>query len=130
MPRKKKRPYSTKKWIEPKTEAATEEEKTEEVAEEAPADPAVPTPEPGKFTLDQAIEQFKKNPKEETFWIPPEYPQGQAIAAGDIYIKFEKGIFRTSNPAEVETIMRSVGPGITYNMHIFAMSPGLRNLKK
>jgi hypothetical protein len=122
MARRKKRVYSTK----PRTaEGVLAPADTEEA--EAQPDPVVPAPEPGKFTLDQAIERFKKNPREEQFWCPGQ--KGFALAAGDMYLQFKDHFLTTSNPAEVEALMRSNDPGAKYNVQFFAMSPELRNIK-
>lgn len=120
---KKKPAYSTKNWVEP------EEPTIEAVEEAAEADPApvVPPPEPGKYTLDQAIERFKKNPKTEQFWCPE--TKGFALAVGDMYLQFKDHFFETSDPAEVEALMRANDPGARYNVQFFAMNPELRNLK-
>lgn len=89
-----------------------------------------PGPEPkakkvrSKFTLDQAVEWFEKDPHPEEFFCTG--PAGLAIAHGNHYLQFVKGKFMTSDPAEVKILM-----GLReYNQSIFAMNPVLRNLKK
>jgi hypothetical protein len=121
MARKKKRVYSTKPRVTEKAELAPA---TEEAAE---PDPVVPVPVGGKFTLDQAIGRFKKNPRKEQFWCPEQ--KGFALAVGNMYLQFKDHFLTTSNPAEVEALMRANDPGAKYNVHFFAMNPELRNIK-
>lgn len=116
---------STKKWVEPE-ESQAEAVGADEEAQPDPA-PAVEAPKPGKLTMDQAIEKFKKNPREVRFWCP--LRKGQSIAKGDHFIQFKDHWFKTSDPAEVEIIMRSTESNIKYNHDIYAEDPELRNLK-
>ena len=78
----------------------------------------------GRFTLDEAIKWFKKAPHPEKFFCTD--APGFALAQGNHYLKFKKGYFVTADPAEVEVLMRSR----QFNLHIFAVNPVLRNLKK
>ena len=116
---RKKRVYSTKSFIDPKPEGVLPP------AEEST--PEVPPPVDGRYTLDQAIERFKKNPREEQFWCPGK--KGFALAAGNRYLQFKDHFFTTCDPVEVELLMRSDDPGAKYNAHFFAINPELRNLK-
>ena len=130
MARKKKRVYSTKPAEPEKVDDdfSHDPEGTLPPATEEQPEPAAPAPEPGKFTLDQAIERFYKNPREEQFWCPDK--KGFALAVGNMYLQFKDHFFKTSNPAEVEALLRANDPGAKYNVHFFAMNPELRNLKK
>jgi hypothetical protein len=127
MARKKKRVYSTKTTKAPvadKVVADTQDpESIVEEIKEVVEDP--------RFTLDEAIGWFKNDPHQEEFFCP-ETP-GFALASGNHYLKFNAkpgstgpGYFRTSDPAEVEILMRSR----EFNLFIFATNPILRNLKK
>jgi hypothetical protein len=93
---------------------------------------AEPDPEPKdpRLTLNEAIEWFRKDPHEEVFFCP-ETP-GFALASGNHYLKFRPkpnstgpGYFRTSDPVEVEILMRAR----EFNLFYFAVNPVLRNLK-
>lgn len=123
----KKPAYSTKNWIEPEEPQTAAEEQAEAAMNDADPAPAVPAPEPGKHTLEQAIEQFKKNPRSEQFWCPG--TKGFALAVGNMYLQFKDHFFTTSDPKEVEALMRANDPGARYNVHFFAMNPDLRNIK-
>lgn len=124
MAKSKKRVYSTKSFIEPA------EENTDDFSHdpEGVLPPAAPDPEPGNFTLDQAIERFKKNPRQEQFWCPDK--KGFALAVGNMYLQFKDHFLITSDPKEVEALLRANDPGARYNVHFFAINPDLRNFKK
>lgn len=126
---KKKRVYSTKNWIEPEEPKVEDDFSHDPEGELPPADPepVVAAPEPGRYTLDQTIERFKKNPRAEQFWCPDK--KGFALAVGDMYLQFKDHFFTTSDPREIEALMRADDPGARYNAHFFAMNPELRNIK-
>jgi len=129
MPRKKtkKGMVSTKRFIQP-PEIVDIEPTSREIVEFDEPDPkpaALPT-------IDEAIAEFRKNPRMETFFCPG---RAVGIAHGNKYIKFEwdfrrnSGVYMTSDPQEVEIIMRSTESGIRYNVAIFAENPAIRNIK-
>ncbi len=80
------------------------------------------------LTMDEAIEEFRKNPRQEQFWCPEH--KGFALAAGNMYLEFKDHFLLTSDPAEVEALLRANDPGARYNVHFFSMSPELRNFRK
>jgi len=93
-------------------------------APEVPKAPKAPKASPAKFTLEEALAWFRKNPHKEAFFC--DGPAGFAIAKGDLYVQFKKGELETSDPAAVEVLMRAR----EYNTTIHAINPVLRNLKK
>ncbi len=96
-----------------------------EAVEAAEADPVEKDQEViCKFTLDEAIEWFRNDPHPEEFFCTG--PSGFALVHGNFYLKFEKGKFVTSDPAEVEILMRAR----EFNLFIYAVNATLRNLKK
>lgn len=128
---KKKRAYSTKDFMKKPDDDLIQNPIMPPAPEEnAEADPA---PRPAQLpTIDDAIEEFRKNPRKETFFSPG---LELGIAHGDTYIKFKwdqrryAGVYVTDNPKEVEIIMRAVDPGIRYNVAVFADNPALRNIR-
>ncbi|MHC4316639.1 MAG: hypothetical protein ACYSW3_29705, partial [Planctomycetota bacterium] len=90
MPAKKKRVYSTKPRQPEKVDDVSHDPEgvLAPAAEEGEAqpDPVAPAPQPGKYTLDQAIERFKKKPRKEQFWCPEQ--KGFALAVGNMYLQF------------------------------------------
>jgi hypothetical protein len=126
MPRRKKRAYSTNRDSARKITPAVAsdpvgifEAKTVEV------EPVEKSPKVrAKFTLDEAIEWFRKDPHPEEFFCTG--PPGFALVQGDHYLKFEKGQFVTSDPVEVEILMRSR----EFNLFIYVVNANLRNLRE
>jgi hypothetical protein len=90
-----------------------------------------PTPKQAKdvrMTIDEAVKWFKADPHMEEFISLDK--MGTAIAHGNRYIQFVKGVFLTSDPVEVEILLRANDPGAKYGTHFVALNPVLRNLKK
>jgi len=114
------------------TDPAPVKAKAKAKAPKAPPEVKTKTVEPAKkapkvrakFTLDQAIEWFKKDPHAEEFFCTD--APGFALAHGNYYLQFKKGHFVTADPAEVEILMRSR----QFNLFIYAVNPTLRNLRK
>ena len=124
MAKKKKRVYSTKGRkveAEPKIDEIIDEESGLNESE----DVAINTD--SRMTIDEAIAWFAKNPHEEEFISLDK--AGTAICQGNHYIQFKDGRFFTSDPAEVEILLRANSVGAKYGVHFVALNPVLRNLK-
>lgn len=135
MATQKKAPYSTRgrQGRKPTPAKATDPAPVEAQpkAPEAPPEVKTKTVKPvektpkvrARFTLDEAIEWFKKDPHPEEFFCTG--APGFALVQGNLYMKFKKGYFATSDPAEVEALMRSR----EFNLFIYAVNANLRNLR-
>lgn len=128
MARNRKRVYSTNKKS--TARRVTVNESDDVFVNKATKTEPDPEPKDPRFTLNEAIEWFRGDPHEEVFFCP-ETP-GFALASGEHYLKFNPdpsgrgpGYFKTSDPVEVEILMRAR----EFNLFYFAENPILRNLK-